>query len=119
MKLSRKTKITSICIIFLLVTGAFAILNGVFPGTKETHPPCNQLPTVTEVDQAMENNQKFVEKIEALGDGVQVHLDKPCDKDTNRGLIKVSYSSNSEHKAISNLLNLNEGLGVPVYPMKR
>lgn len=118
MKLSRKFII--IVVISVLVVGAFAfaILNGVFPGSKETHPPCDQLPSVSKVNKALENHQDFVKDIEELGDGVQVHLGKPCDNDKSRGLVEVNYNSKNEHNKISDSLENNKGIGVPIYLVK-
>ncbi|WP_163117124.1 hypothetical protein [Bacillus subtilis] len=103
----------------LLVVGVVAFLNGWITGSRDTHPPCDQLPNVTEANEALAKNQDLVEEIKALGDGITVKVGKPCSDDQNRGLVLVSYDSKSEHDAISDLLSQRDGFGVPVHLVKR
>ncbi|MCY8550057.1 hypothetical protein [Bacillus haynesii] len=103
----------------LLVVGTVAFLNGWITVSRDTHPPCDQLPNVTEANAALARHQDLVEEIKALGDDITVEVGKPCPDDQNRGLVKVSYGSRSEHDAISDLLSRRDGFGVPVHLVKR
>jgi len=103
----------------LLILVVFALLNGWFSVSKDTHPPCDQLPDIEETTEALANHQDFAEEITALGDHIEVKVGKPCGDDRNRGLVKVIYSSKSERDAVSDLLKHSEGFGVPVYLVKR
>lgn len=116
--------ISKITIIFiaglLLLVGAFAFINGWITALpNDTHPPCNQLPTVAEASAALDNHKNIAKEMENLGDGIKVEVGKPCSDDLERGLILVSYDSKSERDAINNLLSRSEGFGVPVHLVKR
>lgn len=102
----------------LLLVGV-AHLNGFFPSSRDTHPPCDQLPTVAEATAALAGHQDLAEEIKALGDGIEVEVGKPCPNDQDRGLIMVSYGSKSERDAIADLLSRSEGFGAPVHLVKR
>ncbi|WP_100331036.1 hypothetical protein [Bacillus xiapuensis] len=117
---STSKMIISVVVGLLLSGGAYAYLNGwITASPKDTHPPCGQLPSVSEAAVALENHERFAKEIEKLGDGVKVEVVKPCPDHQDRGLVQVSYNSKSEHDAISKLLTRNEGFGVPVHLVKR
>ncbi|MCY8088454.1 hypothetical protein MOB87_12440 [Bacillus sonorensis] len=103
----------------LLVVGAVAFLNGWVTVSRDTHPPCDQLPNVAEATAALARHRDLAEEIKALGDGITVEVGKPCPDDQNRGLVMVSYGSRSEHDASSDLLSRRDGFGVPVHLAKR
>ncbi|WP_232699192.1 hypothetical protein [Brevibacillus daliensis] len=112
--------IISVIVGLLLLVGAFAFLNGwITASPKDTHPPCDQLPTVAEVTVALDNHENFAKEIEELGDGIKVEVGKPCPDNQERGLVLVRYESKSERNAINNLLTHSEGFGVPVHLEKR
>lgn len=112
--------IISVIVGLLMVVGDFAFLNGWITGSpKDTHPPCDQLPSVAEATAALDNHENLAKEIEKLGDGIKVEVGKPCQDDQERGLILVSYDLKSERDAISNLLSRSEGFGVPVHLKKR
>lgn len=118
MKLTSKI-IIGVVVVLLLVAGV-AFLNGWIPvSTRDTHPPCDKLPTVAEATAALASHQGLAEEIKALGDGIAVEVGKPCPNDQDRGLITVSYRSTSERDAISDLLSNRDGFGVPVQLVKR
>jgi hypothetical protein len=77
--------------------------------------------TVAEATAALAGHQDLAEEIKALGDGIEVEVGKPCPGNQDRGLIMVSYGSRerSERDAIADLLSRREGLGAPVYLVKR
>lgn len=111
--------IIGVVIGLLLAVGTIAFLNGWITVSRDTHPPCDQLPNVTEADAALSRHQDLVEEIKALGDDITVEVGKPCPDDENRGLVMVSYGSRFEHDAISDLLSRRDGFGVPVHLVKR
>ncbi|MBU5440326.1 hypothetical protein KQI42_20225 [Tissierella sp. MSJ-40] len=110
-----------ICIIIILFLGvAFALINGWLPiSSKNTHPPCDQLPSVAEVTEALADHKSFVKEIESLGRNIQVEVGLPCSDNQDRALIQIKYKSKSEEKAIRNLIEINEGFGVPIHLVKR
>jgi len=114
MKVIDKNIIVAV-IILLIVSGFYMLLNGFFSRVKDTHPPCDQLPTVEEANVALVEHEIFVKEIEALGEYIEVKVGQPCADDKSRGLIKVNYKTKSERDAIQDLLSHSEGLGVPVY----
>lgn len=99
--------------------GGAAVLSGVFPTSKDTHPPCEELPTRTEADAALTGNQALAADIEALGDGISVVVGTPCPEGQDRALIQVTYGSGSEHEAIGDLLRHRDGFGVPVHLVEK
>ena len=117
MKLSNK-KIMIGVVVGLLVVG-FALLNGLFSSSRDTHPPYDQLPTVAEAMEALAGHQELAEEIKALGDGIAVKVGQPFPEHSDRGLIRVSYRLRSERNAIMDLLGQREGFGVPVHLVKR
>lgn len=111
--------IVSVIVCLLLLAGAFAYVNGYITASTYTHPPCDQLPSVSKATIALEKHRDFVQEIEKLGDGIQVEVGKPCLADQGLGLVQVSYNSKLERDAINNLLTRGEGFGVPVHLVKR
>ncbi|AEP01263.1 hypothetical protein QQ991_17050 [Weizmannia coagulans] len=111
-------KIIGVVVGLLLIVGALALLNGWFSGSEDTHPPCNQLPTVSKVDEAIASHQKLTKEIKSIGDDITVEVGRPCSKDQNRGLVMVKYGTKTERKAIDDLLSRRNGFGVPVYLVK-
>lgn len=99
----------------LIVVGLFMLLNGFFSKGKDTHPPCDQLPTVEETTDVLAEHEVFIKEIEALGEYIEVKLGRPCGEDQNRGLIKINYKTKPEYDAVRDFLTRSEGIGVPVY----
>ena len=119
MKLNSK-KTIGLILMFLLLGVAVLLLSGVLPLTsKNTHPPCEKLPSVEEAIQALENNKDFTREIESLGSSILVEVEQPCTDDQKRALIQVTYQSKSEEKAIRHLITKSEGFGVPIHLVKR
>ncbi|MGN9907777.1 hypothetical protein ACTMTJ_09505 [Phytohabitans sp. LJ34] len=102
----------------LLGVGAIA-LSGVITRSGDTHPPCDQLPTVAVASERLAKNQDLANEIESLGNGVAVEVGKPCAAGQDRALISVAYETGSEREAISDLLTHRDGFGVPVHLVKR
>ncbi|GIN86166.1 hypothetical protein J6TS2_25520 [Heyndrickxia sporothermodurans] len=111
--------IIGIVVGLLLVVGAVALLNGWIPVSRDTHPSCDQLPTVAEATAALASHQGLAKEVKALGDGIAVEVGTPCPDDQDRGLVMVSYGSRSERDAITDLLSRRDGFGVPVHLVKR
>lgn len=112
--------IISVIVGLLLLVGAFTFTNGwILTSPKDTHPPCDKLPSVAEATAALENHENLAKEIEKLEDGIKVEVGKPCSDDQERGLVSVSYDSKAERDAINNLLSRREGFGVPVHLLKR
>lgn len=51
------------------------------------HPPCADLPSLTEVDDALARNPGLVEEIEGVGPSVSVEVGEPCDDRPSAALI--------------------------------
>lgn len=115
-----KSKVVIGVAVAVLVAGVGAVvLYGVIPTSEDAHPPCDQLPTVAEATSGLAGNRGLADAIEGVGDGVAVEVGKPCSDGEDRGLIKVTYGSNSERDAIRDLLMRGDGFGVPVYLEER
>lgn len=117
---SKVKKISIILIVMIIIAGVFAYTNGLFPiGSKDTHPPCNQLPSVKEATDALATHQELAEKIEAVHTDITVEVGKPCSGDETRGLVLVTYAKGKQRDAIHNILKVSEGFGVPVHLVKQ
>jgi len=103
----------------LIVVSAFAYTNGWFSVTKDTHPPCGQLPNVNKVTKELADHQELAEEVKTMGENIAVEVGKPCSNDQSQALIQVRYDKKSERDAISNLLSRRDGFGVPVHLVKR
>ncbi|KZM57208.1 MAG: hypothetical protein C6W58_10450 [Bacillaceae bacterium] len=107
-------------IMMILITVAFVLIMVGYPmPSKNAHPPCEQLPSVQEVAKALDDHQDFVKKIENIGKNIQVEVGQPCSDDSDRALIEVTYDSKDEEESIRELIKNSEGLGVPIYLVKR
>src|SRR5690625_4966385 len=86
----------SFVVVSLMIVGAVVLLNGGIPVSRDTHPPCEQLPTLKEATVALAENQVFAEEIQALGNGIMVEVGNPCLDEQDRGLVMVKYNLRSE-----------------------
>jgi hypothetical protein len=118
LKLVFKIAIGAVAVV-LISAGAAVGLGGVLPSSSDTHPPCEELPTVAEATAGLAANQALADDIEALGDGISVRVGMPCPDGQDRALIEVTYRSKSEREAIGRLLTHRDGFGVPVHLVKR
>lgn len=94
--------------------GAAAVLGGAFASSKDSYPPCEQLPTAAEASAALTGHQALADEIEALGTGISVKVGKPCPSGQDRALIEVAFGKESQREAIGDLLGRRDGFGVPV-----
>ena len=108
-----KVVIASVAVAVIGVGGA-VVLGGAFAQSKDTYPPCEQLPSAAEASAALTGHRALADEIEALGTGISVKVGKPCPDGQDRALIEVVYGSESEHDAIGDLLGRRDGFGVPV-----
>src|SRR5690625_1679495 len=115
--LSKRSLVIIVCLV--VVISASLLFNGFFGGTKDTHPPCDKLPTVEESAQALVSNKDYAENIMALGDQIEVKVGTPCGDDQDRGLIKVIYGTKAERSKIIELISSRDGFGVPIHLEKR
>jgi len=109
----------SFVVVSLLIVVFVMFLNGGIPVSKDTHPPCEQLPTVADVTVALAENQDLAKQIQSIGNDIVVEVGKPCTDAKERGLVLVSYGSKVDRDAIANLLSRSKGFGVPVHLEKR
>lgn len=98
-----------------IAVGAAVVLGVGLPTTRDTHPPCEQLPTIAAATAALARNQPLADDIEALGDGISVRVGTPCPAGQDRALIEVAYRQRSQRDAIASLLARRDGFGVPVH----
>ncbi|TDC83350.1 hypothetical protein E1193_08925 [Micromonospora sp. KC606] len=118
--MSLESKIAICAVVVVTVgAGAAAVLGGVIPMSRNTHPPCGELPTTAEATAALTRNQAFATDIEALGKGISVNVGSPCPKGQDRALIQVTYGSKPEREAIDSLLARRDGFGVPMYLVEK
>lgn len=100
----------------VLTALAVAFVRGYLPtGGGATHPPCEQLPTTAAVDTALAERAELIAAITAAGPGVTVRRGTPCDTGEDRALVEVTYANDTERDRITDVLNTEDGFGVPVY----
>lgn len=111
--------IFSLLLLSLIGVGVMIVFQwGVFTKEKHVHPPCEQLPQVEEVNDAIVKHERAIEKIESLSENIHVHIGRPCAKDPNRGLLLINYHSSQEREKVDQFIRKYEGFGVPVYVEK-
>lgn len=76
-------------------------------------PPCDQLPDRATVADALTERTELVRKLEDVGEGVRVRAITPC-ADEDRSLVEVGFSTGDEREGIDQVLQSNDGFGVPV-----
>ncbi|XBH21208.1 hypothetical protein V5R04_13460 [Jonesiaceae bacterium BS-20] len=102
-------------IALLLVTGGALVLAGVIPNASvDTHPPCDQLPTMAQVEAAIAANPNIVAQLSNQGPGISVRADSPGCEGKDQFLISVSYKTDDEYAGIREVLEQSNGFGVPV-----
>ena len=111
--------VVGVVIAVVVALGGIGVVTGVLlRGETSAHPPCDQLPAVTEVEDALAAHPSLVQELEHLGDNVQVTVGEPCGTGTDQALVQVTYAEKSERDAIDSTLGQREGFGVPVYVVK-
>lgn len=92
----------------LLVSGVLPV-----PGQDAApHPPCEELPSRGEVDDALAQNPGLVEDLESIGSSVSVETGLPCDDQPDRALVRIIYTSGDQRGQIDTLLQ-QDTFGVP------
>ncbi|MFE7482167.1 hypothetical protein [Streptomyces sp. NPDC057552] len=104
-----------IALVLVVAVAAVLFVRGMVGTSEAAHPPCDQLPAAAEVTRALAEHRALAEEITALGKGVGVGAYNPCSEKEDRGLIRVTYGSDSEQRAIQDLISTRDGFGVPLY----
>lgn len=105
----------------LVVALAAAILVAVAPpfvqellyDSRSSGVPCDELPSIDAVGEALDENSDLVSDIEALGDQIAVVASSTCDAPAGRGEIVIFYPGGDDRERIERLLD-GRDLGVPV-----
>jgi len=100
----------------LIVVGGAGAVTGIVPlkrGHDSARPPCDQLPDRQAVVEAIETHGDLVARLENIGPGVQVKVEGPCEDDSDRAIIRVTYGTGEEWKGIDSILR-ETGFGVAV-----
>jgi len=77
-------------------------------------PPCEQLPSGSEVAAALDQHTDLTDRIEAAGGGVHVTSTTPCSDLPDRAIVTVIYRTNAERTRVDHILTTEDGFGVPV-----
>lgn len=94
--------------IALLSTGVLPI-----PGQQAApHPPCAELPTRTEVADALTEHDDLVTQIQSVGAQVSVDVGSPCADQPDRALVRITYDDEAERDRIDSIME-RSGFGVP------
>jgi hypothetical protein len=107
-------------VIGILVVGGALLMSGVIPlsqGEDSARPPCDQLPSVQAVNDAVASHQELIARIEKVGQGVKVGVGKPCGGQTDRAIVHIEYAAAAERKDVDAILQ-NDSFGVPVELVK-
>lgn len=114
---SRKRVVLIVVVVLLALVASVAVVAAFglvrLPGSADSaRPPCEKLPTVREVESALATHSDLIERIEEVGDGVDVSVSKPCDA-PERALVRVTFTSERERAGVDAILR-EEGFGTPV-----
>jgi hypothetical protein len=112
-----KTKfIVIIVAIVLLVTvgsGIYRFIKGAYSSCGDysfIEPPCEQLPSISEVKRVLDANRIEVNKLKKISPNVFLSVREPCQ---GKGLIIISHPSEDECASIRKVLSNNKFLGLP------
>jgi hypothetical protein len=84
-------------------------------GHNYSRPPCDQLQNQQTVARALASNPDLVAQLEAVGSGVTVDIDTPCDDQPDRALVRITYDSDDEWDGINAIMTQQSfGVGVDV-----
>lgn len=86
--------------------------------SKETHPPCDQLPTRAEAQKAIDEHPEYIGRIKAVSPTVTVRADSPGCEDPNRALVIITYANDDDLPRLEEVLVQNTGIGSPLYLQK-
>jgi flagellar basal body-associated protein FliL len=117
-------RVVLVSVLVVLGIGGAAVVSfalaGVGPfGSDSGHPPCDQLPTTAEAEEALSSHSALADQLKAQGGDVRVSVGSPCGEDSDQALIEVTYTDEASHDRIVSVLNENDGFGVPVYLHER
>lgn len=105
-----------LCLLAVLLVVGTGLLTGVVPlprGRDSARPPCEQLPDRQTAVDAVASHEDVVTRIENVGPGVKVNVATPCDDQTDRAIVRITYSSDDEWRGVNAILT-QEGFGVEV-----
>jgi hypothetical protein len=106
--------LVGVVLIALLVSAASG-MNPWDNGHNYSRPACDQLQDQQTVADALASRQDLVARLEAIGSGVTVTMDTPCDDQPDRALVSITYSSDAEWDGIQSIMSQESfGVGVDV-----
>lgn len=118
--MKRRTWVLTVVIVAVFLAGGAAVaalnIGGVVGGGGVARPPCGKLPDKAAVLTALHTHPDMIKRLENVGNGVRVNLAQPCD-DANLGLVRVTYTNDSQRDAIDTVLQHEDGFGVPLEVM--
>lgn len=100
----------------LLMAGA-GVATGVVPlsGSGDSaRPPCEQLPGIKSVEDAVASHEDLVTRIQDVGPGVKVDVATPCEGQPDKAIIRVVYDTDNEWEGVNDILQHANGFGAPV-----
>lgn len=113
-----KAGLISTVLVAAVVLGLIAAGVISLPGqTEAARPPCNELPNSKQVNDALAQHKSVVKDIEASGPGVSVSVANPCQDQTDRALLSITYRTDTERGAVEAVLQRGE-LGIPAVLVK-
>lgn len=100
----------------LLMAGA-GVATGVVPlsGSGDSaRPPCEQLPGIKSVEDAVASHEDLVTRIRDVGTGVDVAVATPCQDQPNKAIVRINYTTDAEREGVDAILRQEDGFGAPV-----
>jgi len=113
----RVVAVAVIAVAALVILAVYGFFNHLVGGGV-AHPPCEQLPSRSQVAQAIDQHAGLVERLAAAGDGVEVVVGTPC-SDPDRALVAVRVKTSKEEASVREILGDSDGFGVPAIVEKR
>lgn len=110
--------VAAVVVLAIPVALSLGFLNNLLGGDDMAHPPCEELPTRAEVEQAIEDHDEIVDRLTAVGDGVTVVVGQPCD-DPDQALVAVRVSTDEENDGVREVLRESAGFGPPAIVEQR
>ena len=96
----------------LVVTTVVIVAAGLVGNPESGGVPCDQLPSVRDVDDALAAHADLVDRIDDTG--ADIARATPCPDGPDRALVVVTYQSQAQRDAVDAILVNADGFGVPV-----
>jgi hypothetical protein len=103
-------------VVVLLLVGA-GLASGAVPltrGRDSVRPPCEQLTERQAVDDAVAAHEDLAARFRSVGPGVEVEVVTACEGPPPKGIVRITYATDTEREGIESILQQEDGFGAAI-----